>query len=174
MKIAEDGIKMMTELNKRRYPLLTMKTLLEFQKKHNIKSGLLVIQFNGNVGPKTNNEVSTDINKVVKPAVDSLQDSIISVLKEHIDKLNNKINSTYAETFETIGIHTERSGEARNLMSRKSREINMDYEKKRLNNYCKNLKPDTQTNAPTKKKPSAKKNENSVLTELAKLIAKHK
>ena len=31
-----------------------------------------------------------------------------------------------------------------------------------------------QTNAPTKKKPSAKKNENSVLTELAKLIAKHK
>jgi hypothetical protein len=34
-----------------------------------------VIQFNG---PKTNNEVSTDINKMVKPAVDSLQDSIIS------------------------------------------------------------------------------------------------
>jgi hypothetical protein len=49
----------MTELNKRRYPLLTMKTLLEFQKKHNIKSGLLVIQFNG---PKANNEVSTNIN----------------------------------------------------------------------------------------------------------------
>ena len=71
-----------------------MKTLLEFQKKHNIKSGLLVIQFNGNVGPKTNNEVSTDINKMVKPAVDSLQDSIISVLKKHIDKLNNKINLT--------------------------------------------------------------------------------
>jgi hypothetical protein len=94
----------MTELlNKRWYPLLTMKTLLAFQKKHNIKSGLLVIQFNGNVGPKTNNEVSTDINKMVKPAVDSLQNSIISVLKEHIDKLNNKINSTYAETLETIG-----------------------------------------------------------------------
>ena len=33
MKIAEDGIKRITELNKRRYPLLTMKTLLEFQKK---------------------------------------------------------------------------------------------------------------------------------------------
>ena len=46
--------------------------------------------------------------------------------------------------------------------------------KKVKKNYCKNLKPDTQTNAPTKKKPSAKKNENSVLTELAKLIAKHK
>jgi hypothetical protein len=133
MKMAEDGIKRMTELNKRRYPLLTMKTLLEFQKKHNIKSGLLVIQFNGNVGPKTNNEVSTDINKMVKPAVDSLQNSIISVLKEHIDKLNNKINSTYAETLETIGIHTERRGEARNLMSRKSREINMDYEKRLKN-----------------------------------------
>jgi hypothetical protein len=71
-----------------------------------------MIQFNGNVGPKTNNEVSTDINKMVKPAVDSLQDSIISVLKEHIDKLNNKINSTYAETLETIGIYTERRGEA--------------------------------------------------------------
>jgi hypothetical protein len=55
MKMAEGGIKRMTELNKRRYPLLTMKTLLEFQKKHNIKSGLLMIQFNGNVGPKTNN-----------------------------------------------------------------------------------------------------------------------
>jgi hypothetical protein len=92
-----------------------------------------VIQFNGNVGPKTNNEVSTDINKMVKPAVDSLQNSIISVLKEHIDKLNNKINSTYAETLETIGIHTERRGEARNLMSRKSREINMDYEKRLKN-----------------------------------------
>jgi DNA-binding protein YbaB len=130
VKMAEDGIKRMTELNKRRYPLLTMKTLLEFQKKHNIKSGLLVIQFNG---PKTNNEVSTDINKMVKPAVDSLQDSIISVLKEHIDKLNNKINSTYAETLETIGIYTERRGEARNLMSRKSREINMDYEKRLKN-----------------------------------------
>jgi DNA-binding protein YbaB len=130
MKMAEDGIKRMTELNKRRYPLLTMKTLLEFQKKHNIKSGLLVIQFNG---PKTNNEVSTDINKMVKPAVDSLQDSIISVLKEHIDKLNNKINSTYAETLETIGIYTVRRGEARNLMSRKSREINMDYEKRLKN-----------------------------------------
>jgi DNA-binding protein YbaB len=130
VKMAEDGIKRMTELNKRRYPLLTMKTLLEFQKKHNIKSGLLVIQFNG---PKTNNEVSTDINKMVKPAVDSLQDSIISVLKEHIDKLNNKINSTYAETLETIGIYTERRGEARNLMSRKSREINIDYEKRLKN-----------------------------------------
>ena len=130
VKMAEDGIKRMTELNKRRYPLLTMKTLLEFQKKHNIKSGLLVIQFNG---PKTNNEVSTNINKMVKPAVDSLQDSIISVLKEHIDKLNNKINSTYAETLETIGIYTERRGEARNLMSRKSREINMDYEKRLKN-----------------------------------------
>ena len=130
VKMAEDGIKRMTELNKRRYPLLTMKTLLEFQKKHNIKSGLLVIQFNG---PKTNNEVSTDINKMVKPAVDSLQDSIISVLKEHIDKLNNKINSTYAETLESIGIYTERRGEARNLMSRKSREINMDYEKRLKN-----------------------------------------
>jgi hypothetical protein len=70
-----------------------------------------VIQFNGNVGSKTNNEVSTDINKMVKPAVHSLQDSIISVLKE----LNNKINSTYAETLETIGIHTERRDEARNL-----------------------------------------------------------
>ena len=67
---------------------------------------------------------------MVKPAVDSLQDSIISVLKEHIDKLNNKINSTYAEILETIGIHTERRGEARNLTSRKSREINMDYEKR--------------------------------------------
>jgi hypothetical protein len=89
-----------------------------------------VIQFNG---PKTNNEVSTDINKMVKPAVDSLQDSIISVLKEHIDKLNNKINSTYAETLETIGIYTVRRGEARNLMSRKSREINMDYEKRLKN-----------------------------------------
>jgi hypothetical protein len=130
VKMAEDGIKRMTELNKRRYPLLTMKTLLEFQKKHNIKSGLLVIQFNG---PKTNNEFSTDINKMVKPAVDSLQDSIISVLKEHIDKLNNKINSTYAETLESIGIYTERRGEARNLMSRKSREINMDYEKRLKN-----------------------------------------
>jgi hypothetical protein len=31
MKMTEDGIKRMTELNKRRYPLLTMKTLLEFQ-----------------------------------------------------------------------------------------------------------------------------------------------
>jgi hypothetical protein len=70
---------------------------------------------------------------MVKPAVDSLQDSIISVLKEHIDKLNNKINSTYAETLETIGIYTERRGEARNLMSRKSREINMDYEKRLKN-----------------------------------------
>jgi hypothetical protein len=46
----------------------------------------------------------------------NLQDSIILVLKEHIDKLNNKINSTYAETLETIGIHTERRGEARNLI----------------------------------------------------------
>jgi hypothetical protein len=34
---------------------------------------------------------------------------------------------------ETIGIHTERRGEARNLMSRKSREINMDYEKRLKN-----------------------------------------
>ena len=33
MKIAEDGIKRIIERNKRRYPLLTMKTLLEFQKK---------------------------------------------------------------------------------------------------------------------------------------------
>jgi hypothetical protein len=44
-----------------------------------------------------------------------------------------KINSTYAETLETIGIHTERRGEARNLMNRKSREINMDYEKRLKN-----------------------------------------
>jgi hypothetical protein len=34
---------------------------------------------------------------------------------------------------ETIGIHTERRDEARNLMSRKSREINMDYEKRLKN-----------------------------------------
>ncbi|CAC5375566.1 unnamed protein product [Mytilus coruscus] len=151
-----------------------MKTLLEFQKKHSIKSGIISVHFNGNVGPKTNNDVNADINKTLKPAIDNLQDSIIQVLKEHIDKLNVMLNSAYTETIESIGVITEKSGEARNLINRKSREINDKFEK-RLRNYSKSLKHETKKSTPSRRKPDTKKNGNGqVLNELTKLLAKHK
>ncbi|CAG2192841.1 unnamed protein product [Mytilus edulis] len=174
IEIAEEGVQTITELSKRRYPLLTMKTLLEFQKKHSIKSGIISVHFNGNVGPKTNNEVNADINKTLKPAIDNLQDSIIQVLNEHINKLNVMLSDAYTETIESIGVTTEKSGDARNMLNRKSREINDEFEK-RLRNYSKSLKYETRKNTPSRRKPETKKNgSGQVLNELAKLLAKHK
>ena len=80
------------------------------------------------------------------------------MLKEHFYKLNVMLSDAYTETIESVGVTTEKSGDARNMLNRKSSEINDEFEK-RSRNYSKSLKYESRKNTPSRRKPVTKKME---------------
>ena len=153
---------------------------------------MLVVSFNGSVGPKENSDTKNAISALVKDSKDKLYESITDTLKVKITELNMQINETYKDNMDIIGVATEASGEARTLLSKKAADINNEYTEK-LEVFRQSLRPSIQSKVDTKpttvKKVNKKLNKNngprrqnsikennnvSVLLELAGLLAKHK
>ncbi len=88
-----------------------------------MRSPILNTTFTGNVGPITNSEVKSEIEAVVTANHNNLQDSILVILKKHINDIDTSINTAFNESMEIIGVATEQSGEERNLSTR-AQEIN--------------------------------------------------
>ncbi|CAG2216077.1 unnamed protein product [Mytilus edulis] len=182
IQIAEDTIRDINKLNKQRYPLLTLVSLMKYQKKCNTRNGVLNVSFKGSVGAKENSEITDSINNAIQTSKDTLYASILETLTTKISDIGRQLNQTYSENMEIIGTETAQSGEARTRLSSKSKDINEHFTHK-LKVYTASLKPRTD-NQPYKKRAenqsyqkktwttSKPKADKHVLRELQDLVAK--
>ncbi|CAC5423894.1 unnamed protein product [Mytilus coruscus] len=179
-QIAEDATKDITKLNKQRYPLLTLVSLMKYQRKSNTRNGVLNVSFKGSVGLKENSDITNSIDNTILTSKDKLYTSILETLTNKISDIGRQLNLTYSENMDIIGTQTALSGEARTKLSSKSKEINEQFTHK-LKVFTASLKPrngnqNYQTRTDNQRyqkktwtKPKADKN---LLKELQDLVAK--
>ena len=176
LEIAEDTLKDIRNLNKQKYPLLTMVTLLKYQRRTSPNNGILKVSFKGNVGPKENSDITQTIDNKLRETKETLNNYILELVNNKISEIDKQLNDTYVRNLEVIGVTTSLSGEARNRLMKETREINYEFTQK-LKVFSESLKPRKQ-HVPRKeynKKPnnSKPKSNKSVLLELAELLSKH-
>ncbi|CAG2196699.1 unnamed protein product [Mytilus edulis] len=106
IQIAEDTIRDINKLNKQRYPLLTLVSLMKYQKKCNTRNGVLNVSFKGSVGAKENSEITASINNAIQTSKDTLYASILETLTTKISDIGRQLNQTYSENMEiTLQAH---------------------------------------------------------------------